>query len=143
MFNYSFELIVNFVQSVYFIGFFWAFLGGKYSHKCNIIFFSVFVILNFFILTYFTFNNPYIIMLDMLIGIMLHEIYCLVCLRGEPAIKILLPLIASLINTIISYGFLYLTSFVVGLTLEQLGSQSSIFRYLCVVLVNLTTVIVF
>ena len=36
MFNYGFELAVNFVQSVYLIGFFLAFLGGKYSRKRNI-----------------------------------------------------------------------------------------------------------
>ena len=133
MFNYGFELAVNFVQSVYLIGFFLAFLGGKYSRKRNIAICSLFIALNFTVLTYFTFNNPYVVMI-----VILHEVYCLTCLKGELAIKIILPLVASLINTIISYGVLYLTSFVTGLSLEELGLQSSFFRYLCVVLVNLT-----
>ena len=138
MFNYGFELAVNFVQSVYLIGFFLAFLGGKYSRKRNIAICSLFIALNFTVLTYFTFNNPYVVMIDMLTVVILHEVYCLTCLKGELAIKIILPLVASLINTIISYGVLYLTSFVTGLSLEELGLQSSFFRYLCVVLVNLT-----
>ena len=57
MFNYGFELAVNFVQSVYLIGFFLAFLGGKYSRKRNIAMCSLFIVLNFTVLTYFTFNN--------------------------------------------------------------------------------------
>ena len=141
MFNYGFELAVNFVQSVYLIGFFLAFLGGKYSRKRNIAMCSLFIVLNFTVLTYFTFNNPYVVMIDMLTVVILHEVYCLTCLKGELAIKIILPFVASLINTIISYGVLYLTSFVTGLSLEELGLQSSFFRYLCVVLVNLTILV--
>lgn len=141
MFNYGFELAVNFAQSVYLIGFFLAFLGGKYSRKRNIAMCSLFIALNFTVLTYFTFNNPYVVMIDMLTVVILHEVYCLTCLKGELAIKIILPFVASLINTIISYGVLYLTSFVTGLSLEELGLQSSFFRYLCVVLVNLTILV--
>jgi|GEM_PF-3752588 len=112
MFNYGFELAVNFVQSVYLIGFFLAFLGGKYSRKRNIAICSLFIALNFTVLTYFTFNNPYVVMIDMLTVVILHEVYCLTCLKGELAIKIILPLVASLINTIISYIFCY--GFIVG-----------------------------
>lgn len=71
---------------------------------------SLFIALNFTVLTYFTFNNPYVVMIDMLTVVILHEVYCLTCLKGELAIKIILPFVASLINTIISYGVLYLTS---------------------------------
>ena len=140
--DYSFELVVNFLQSIYFVGFFFVFLGGKYSKKCNFIFLAVFIILHFFVLTYFTFNNPFIIMLDMLICILLYEVYCFLCLKGELTIKIILPFVTSLTYTIISYGFLYLTSLITGLSLEQLGLQSSLFRYFCVGLVNLTMITV-
>lgn len=140
--DYSFELVVNFLQSIYFVGFFFVFLGGKYSKKCNFIFLAVFIILHFFVLTYFTFNNPFIIMLDMLICILLYEVYCFLCLKGELTIKIILPFVTSLTYTIISYGFLYLTSLITGVSLEQLGLQSSLFRYFCVGLVNLTMITV-
>ena len=82
MFNYVFEITVNLLQSIYFVGFFLLFLGGKFSTRKNIILLSIFIALNFAVLTYFTYNQPNIVMLDMFIGIILYEIYCITCLKG-------------------------------------------------------------
>lgn len=142
MFNYVFEITVNLLQSIYFVGFFLLFLGGKFSTRKNIILLSIFIALNFAVLTYFTYNQPNIVMLDMFIGIILYEIYCITCLKGELAIKLILPFIVSLINTIISYGFVYSSSIISGVTFEELITKSSLFRYLFVCLANLTTMVV-
>lgn len=142
MFNYVFEITVNLLQSIYFVGFFLLFLGGKFSTRKNIIILSIFIALNFAFLTYFTYNQPNIVMLDMFIGIILYEIYCITCLKGELAIKLILPFIVSLINTIISYGFVYSSSIISGVTFEELITKSSLFRYLFVILTNLTTMVV-
>ena len=142
MFNYVFEITVNLLQSIYFVGFFLLFLGGKFSTRKNIILLSIFIALNFAVLTYFTYNHPNIVMLDMFIGIILYEIYCITCLKGELAIKLILPFIVSLINTIISYGFVYSSSIISGVTFEKLIKKSSLFRYLFVILANLTTMVV-
>lgn len=142
MFNYVFEITVNLLQSIYFVGFFLLFLGGKFSTRNNIILLSIFIALNFAVLTYFTYNHPNIVMLDMFIGIILYEIYCITCLKGELAIKLILPFIVSLINTIISYGFVYSSSIISGVTFEELITKSSLFRYLFVILANLSTMVV-
>lgn len=142
MFNYVFEITVNLLQSIYFVGFFLLFLGGKFSTRKNIILLSILIALNFAVLTYFTYNHPNIVMLDMFIGIILYEIYCITCLKGELAIKLILPFIVSLINTIISYGFVYSSSIISGVTFEELITKSSLFRYLFVILANLTTMVV-
>lgn len=142
MFNYVFEITVNLLQSIYFVGFFLLFLGGKFSTRKNIILLSIFIALNFAVLTYFTYNQPNIVMLDMFIGIILYEIYCITCLKGELAIKLILPFIVSLINTIISYGFVYSSSIISGVTFEELITKSSLFRYLFVCLANLATMVV-
>lgn len=142
MFNYVFEITVNLLQSIYFVGFFLLFLGGKFSTRKNIILLSIFIALNFAFLTYFTYNQPNIVMLDMFIGIILYEIYCITCLKGELAIKLILPFIVSLINTIISYGFVYSSSIISGVTFEELITKSSLFRYFFVILANLTTMVV-
>lgn len=142
MFNYVFEITVNLLQSIYFVGFFLLFLGGKFSTRKNIILLSIFIALNFAFLTYFTYNQPNIVMLDMFIGIILYEIYCITCLKGELAIKLILPFIVSLINTIISYGFAYSSSIISGVIFEELITKSSLFRYLFVILANLTTMVV-
>lgn len=142
MFNYVFEITVNLLQSIYFVGFFLLFLGGKFSTRKNIILLSIFIALNFAVLTYFTYNHPNIVMLDMFIGIILYEIYCIACLKGELAIKLILPFIVSLINTIISYGFVYSSPIIAGVTFEELITKSSLFRYLFVILANLSTMVV-
>lgn len=142
MFNYVFEITVNLLQSIYFVGFFLLFLGGKFSTRNNIILLSIFIALNFAVLTYFTYNHPNIVMLDMFIGIILYEIYCITCLKGELAIKLILPFIVSLINTIISYGFVYSSSIISGVTFEELITKSSLFRYLFVIFANLSTMVV-
>lgn len=142
MFNYVFEITVNLLQSIYFVGFFLLFLGGKFSTRKNIILLSIFIALNFAVLTYFTYNHPNIVMLDMFIGIILYEIYCITCLKGELAIKLILPFIVSLISTIISYGFVYSSSIISGVTFEELITKSSLFRYLFVILANLSTMVV-
>lgn len=142
MFNYVFEITVNLLQSIYFVGFFLLFLGGKFSTRKNIILLSIFIALNFAVLTYFTYNHPNIVMLDMFIGIILYEIYCITCLKGELAIKLILPFIVSLINTIISYGFVYSSPIITGVTFEELITKSSLFRYLFVILANLSTMVV-
>ncbi len=142
MFNYVFEITVNLLQSIYFVGFFLLFLGGKFSTIKNIILLSIFIALNFAFLTYFTYNQPKIVMLDMFIGIILCEIYCITCLKGELAIKLILPFIVSLINTIISYGFVYSSPIIASVTFEELITKSSLFRYLFVILANLSTMVV-
>lgn len=142
MFDYVFEITVNLLQSIYFVGFFLLFLGGKFSTRKNIILLSIFIALNFAVLTYFTYNHPKIVMLDMFIGIILCEIYCITCLKGELAIKLILPFIVSLINTIISYGFVYSSPIIAGVTFEELITKSSLFRYLFVILANLSTMVV-
>lgn len=142
MFNYVFEITVNLLQSIYFVGFFLLFLGGRFSTRKNIILLSIIIALNFAVLTYFTYNHPNIVMLDMFIGIILYEIYCITCLKGELAIKLILPFIVSLISTIISYGFVYSSSIISGVTFEELITKSSLFRYLFVILANLSTMVV-
>jgi uncharacterized membrane protein YqjE len=54
-----------------------------------------------------------------------------------------MPFIAFLINTIISYGFINLTSFLSGRTFESIALESSVYRYVLVILVNIVNSVVF
>lgn len=143
MYDYIFELCVNLFQSFLFIGFFYLFFEPKYEKVRNIILFFVFVILSFAMLTYFTYFPSFHIIIDSLIGICFFEIYVLLCLKGNTILKIVMPFIAFLINTIISYGFINLTSFLSGRSFESIALESSIYRYIFVVTVNLVNLAVF
>ena len=94
-------------------------------------------------LTYFTYFPSFHIIIDSLIGICFFEIYVLLCLKGNTILKIVMPFIAFLINTIISYGFINLTSFLSGRSFESIALESSIYRYIFVVTVNLVNLAVF
>lgn len=143
MYDYVFELGVNLFQSFMFIGFFYLFFEPKYEKVRNIILFFVFVILNFAMLTYFTYFPPFHILIDSLIVICVFELYVLLCLKGNTILKMVMPFIAFLINTIISYGFINLTSFLSGMTFENIVLKSSVYRYVLVILVNIVNSVVF
>ena len=143
MYDYVFELGVNLFQSFMFIGFFYLFFEPKYEKVRNIMLFLVFVIFNFSISTYFTYNPPYHILIDSIIAVCFFEIYTLTCLKGNTILKIVMPFIAFLINTIISYGFINLTSFLSGLTFESIVLKSSVYRYIFVILVNIVNSVAF
>lgn len=143
MYDYIFELCVNLFQSFLFIGFLYLFFEPKYEKARNIIMFFVFVILNFSIFTYFTYNPPYHILIDSIIAVCFYEIYTLTCLKGNTILRIIMPFIAYLINAIISYGFINLTSFLSGLTFESIVLKSSVYRYIFVILVNIVNSVAF
>ena len=71
------------------------------------------------------------------------EIYSLLCLRGNIFSRIFMPLIAFLINTVISFAFSYFVSFFTGYTHYELVTEPTIYRYTCIVVINLTDVLVF
>ncbi len=126
-----------------YIGFFYLFFEKKFQKSKNILLFFAFVIFNFSIFTYFTFNPTYFTMIDSVLYIILFEIYVLLCLKGNIVLRLVMPFIAFLINTIITYAFMYSTSFFAGMTFEELALESSLYRYICAILVNLTNLIVF
>ena len=143
MYDYVFELGVNLFQCFLYFGFLYLFFEKKYNKRKNIILFTAFIILFFIVLTYFTFTPPFFNFFDSIVDIIILELYVLLCLKGNRIIKIVMPFVAFLINTIISYGFMYMTSLLSGKTFEELALQSSIYRYIFVTLVNLINLIVF
>jgi hypothetical protein len=54
-----------------------------------------------------------------------------------------MPIISFLINTIVSYLFVFLISFFTAMTFEEIAMTSSLYRYICVILINLTNFVVF
>ena len=54
-----------------------------------------------------------------------------------------MPLIAFLINTVISFAFSYFVSFFTGYTHYELVTEPTIYRYICIVIINLTDILIF
>ena len=125
-----------------FCGFLYLFMEKPDNRKRNVICFLLFSTVMFGILLYSSLVEYYMIINDLMFLAVL-EIYSLLCLRGNIFSRIFMPLIAFLINTVISFAFSYFVSFFTGYTHYELVTEPTIYRYICIVVINLTDVLVF
>lgn len=137
------ELFTNLFQSTMLVGFLYFFFEKPQNKLKQLIPFITAIILIFTDSTYFTLGGSYVgeewYFIDSLIAIIILLAYSLVFLRGSWYLKIIMPLIDFGINTIVSYTFGFFVTVVTGVPLEEAFSQSTLYRYICIVVVNLTT----
>lgn len=143
MIDITVETITNLFQSFMFIGFLVLFFDKTANQKYQIFGFSLFVLLMFLALNYFTYADLYFNLMDTVTYIILMELYSLIFLKGNKFLRIIMPIIAFLINTIISYLFGYIISFFTGQDFILLATESSIYRYFCIVVINITNLFVY
>lgn len=139
------ELAVNLVQSLMFVGFLFFFFERRFDKKRQIFGLVLFTLLEFAAVTYFSliYSNNYFIFSDMLIYILLLEFYAIIFLKGNIFGRLIMPVIAFSINTIISYLFAYTVSFFTGESYYELASESTLYRYICIILISATNYLVF
>lgn len=136
------EMSANLFQSFTLIGFLYLFFGAAKSKAVNIISLLSAVIIFFTAMCFFNFYTGYINFLDIFVCIAIMEIYTLVFLNGNKWVRLIMPFVNMLVNGIISFSFGYIVSFATGESFSDLISKSSIYRYFCIVLVNLTNLLV-
>lgn len=137
------ELFTNLFQAVMFVGFLYLFFDKPQGKLRKLIPFVVAVLLIFADSTYLTLGGTYIgthwFYLDSLIAITILLVYSIVFLRGKWYLRLIMPLIDFGISAIVSYTFGFVVMAITGVSLEISFSTSIMFRYLCLVVVNLTT----
>lgn len=144
MFDIIIELLTNLFQSIMFVGFLFLFFNKLNNiDKKSIWWFIVFSILSFLYLCCFTFLGNYIIINQTIGYIVLLEFYAVCLLKGALFGRIFVPASAVLINTVISFLFSYFISYVTGQTHFELVTQPTYYRYLCIIVINLTNLVVF
>ncbi len=145
MIELAIELFTNIFQAVMFVGFLYLFFDKPEGTLKRLIPFLVAVFLVFANATYLTLGGSYIgtewYYLDSLIGILILLLYSLVFLRGSWYLRLIMPLIDFGINAIVSYTFGFFVTVATGIPLEEAFSQSVLYRYICIIVVNLTTVL--
>ena len=139
------ELFTNLFQSVMFVGFLYLFFDKPESKLKRFIPFVVAVILMFIDSSALTLFGSYFgtdwYYLDSVIAIAILMIYALFFLDGKWYLRIIMPIVDFGINAVVSYTFSYFVSFVTKTPLELAFSASTTFRYICLVVVNLTTLL--
>lgn len=136
------EVFVNLFQSCMFIGFLFFFFDKPKNKILNVISLCGTIFVFFVLLNIFTFYTGYVQFLDILVYVFIMEIYTLTFLKGNVLVKVIIPIIDILVNTIVSFLFGYIVSFLTGESFELLISQSSVYRYFCVAIVNITNLLV-
>lgn len=136
------EVLVNLFQAGMFIGFLYLFFDKPKNRLFNAAGLIGFVLLLFVTLNIFTLCIGYVQFIDVFIYVLIMEIYTLIFLKGSLLVKVIMPIVYMLINTIISILFGYLVSFVTGVSFEFLISQYSVYRYFCIAIINITNFLV-
>lgn len=136
------EVLVNLVQACMFIGFLYFFFEPSRSKAVNIIGLCCAVLTQFAAVNFFTFHTDYIPFSDTVVYIILMEIYTLLFLEGNLWIRLVLPPIDLLINSVISFFFGYIVSITTGESFSNLVYESSLYRYFCMAIISLTNLLV-
>lgn len=137
------ELFTNLFQAVMFIGFLYLFFDKPQGKLKRLLPFLSGVLAFFFVSSYLILSDTYhsasAYYLDSLAYIIIFEIYSLVFLQGKLYLRIIMPIIDFGINTIVSYSFAYIATFISGIPFEESLIASTGFRYFGIVIVNLTS----
>lgn len=136
------EVFVNLFQSCMFIGFLFFFFDKPKNKVFNAISLCSAIAVFFIFLNIFTFSTGYISFLDIFVYIIVMEIYTLVFIKGNVWIKLIMPIINMMINSIISFSCSYIVSFAIGESFLYLAYESSAYRYFCIAVINITNILV-
>lgn len=136
------EVSVNVFQAFMFIGFLFLLFNKQKKTRRDYIGFFSFVVLLFIALTYFSFNPVSLNFIDEIIYILIQIVYALIMLKGNIFAKMIMPVISQMINTVISFGFAFTVSCFTSETVGSLAVKASLYRYLCMILINLTNALV-
>lgn len=137
------EISTNLFQALIFLGFLFFFFKPEKIKTRDIVPYLGVVMVLFTALNFFTFYDRYAVLETSAVVIAILEIYSIIFLKGNIASRIVMPLFAFLINTVISYVFGYLVSYLSGLSYYQLATKSSVYRLLCIIFVNFVTLMVY
>lgn len=138
------EILTNLFQAVVFLGFLFLFFKPDKIRARDVVAYTGAVVVLFAELNFFTFYyNNYAVLETSAVVIAILEIYSIVFLKGNTASRIVMPLFAFLINTVISYVFGYLVSYLSGVSYYNLATKSSVYRLLCIIFINFVTLMIY
>lgn len=136
------EVSTNLFQAFMFVGFLYLFFEKSENRTKNTVSFIAFVAMQFLSFNYFSFFGSYEMdYLNTLSSLVILELYSIAFLKGHITVRIVMPVLSFVINTTIAYTFAYFVSFFSEVTYGELATQMSVYRLLCIVVINITTVV--
>lgn len=140
--NVIFELLVNLFQGVIFVTFCYKFLTPSQKKINNRIAYRVAIMLMF--LSISLINHLYISFayIETVVFFAIMIPYCILFFKDKMFLKILIPLMLNVIYSVLSFGINYFFSAMIDCDYNYLMSESSVYRYIYVVLANLIFLII-
>lgn len=143
MIDSAIEVTTNIFQGFMYIGFLFLFFNSKKFKLHSVIIPFVFAMILFLSINYFSKEIFYRYKVDSFVYIAIMEIYTILFCKGNLSIKIIMPCITYLVNTVLSYGVSYIISYLTGYSYIELATNSSSYRLLCIIVINLTNLFVY
>lgn len=140
--NIAIEWFVNFFQGIVFVTFCYKYFDKRYEKKLNIIFFITAVVLMFAAITTLNYFSESFAYIEVLVFMAIMITYCIVALEGKLYLKIIIPLLIYLLYLSIAFGTNFFITAILNINAEYLMTTSSIYRYLTMLIINLTYVFV-
>lgn len=140
--NIIFELLINLFQGFMFVTFCYKILTPAYNIKTNRIAYFVTVFLMFISITGINYIYISFAYIETIVFFVIMIPYCIIFFKDKLFVKILVPISLHVIVYILAFGINYFFSAVIDCDYNYLMVESSIYRYIFVILSNLIFLIV-
>lgn len=141
--NLIIELFINFYQGVIFVTFCYKLLTCSQNQFVNKIAFCSTIIIMFLSITVINYFYKSFAYIEIVVFFAVMMTYCIAFFRDKLFIKILVPISVNLLYSVLSFGMNYFFSAVIDSDYNYLMVESTAYRYIYVILVNLIFLVLF
>ena len=135
--NLIFELFINFYQGVVFVSFCYKLLTPTKNQSINKIAYCSVIIMMFLAITIMNYLYISFAYIETVVFFAIMMTYCIFFFTDKFFVRILVTLSINLLYSVLSFGINYFFSAVIDSDYNYLMSESTVYRYIYVVLVNL------
>lgn len=132
-----FELFVNLFQGIVFVTFCYKFLTPSKSKRVNLLAYLIAFILMFFSVTLINWLYLSFAYIETVIFFAIMIPYSILFFKDKIFVRILIPLSLNVLYSTLSFGINYFFSGVIDCDYNYLMTESTIYRYIYVILSNM------
>lgn len=140
--NLIIELFINFYQGVLFVTFCYKLLTASQNQLANKIAYCSAVIMMFVAITLINYLYISFAYIETVVFFIIMIPYCIFFFKDKIFIRILTPLSINLLYSVLSFGINYFFSAFIDCDYNYLMTESTAYRYIYIILVNLIFLIV-
>lgn len=137
-FDIIFNLSVNFFQGIAFVLFCNSFFTPRFKKSVNMTICASVVLLLFITITVINSCFSFIADIEIIANLLIMIPFSIVCHKGNVYLKIFLPILSFLLLMCVAMIYTTFVSVVFDRNVEQVVTESTVYRYIYVIIANLT-----